>query len=78
MNYTSTMYHYDKAMHDTQMTKTKSRHLCLLCLFVIEQMYHDYHFYSVIAHSIQYCTLILEFLKALANYNTMKMHWSLS
>ena len=77
MNYTSTMYHYDKAMHDTQMTKTKVTTF-MPPLFVIEQMYHDYHFYSVIAHSIQYCTLILEFLKALANYNTMKMHWSLS
>lgn len=40
-------------------------------LFVMQQMYHDYHFYSVISHSIQHCTFRI--FKGLANYNSMKM-----
>ena len=52
--------------------KQKSRRLRLLCLFVMQQMHHDYHFYSVISHSIQHCTFRI-FIGISYNYNSMKM-----
>ena len=81
MNYTNTMYHYiyDKrrlatiAMHDTQRTKTKVTtftpplfvcHATKLCIMII---------IFTLSFHIAFNIAPLEFLKALANYNSMKM-----